>query len=103
MSFSLYEIPGTPETAGCEGSTESVRVPLLLNKWRSGLSFRELQDILALDIEALRSALIGLQRRNRVKCDGRGTAALWLLADGRHFHQIRTDHVCDHTSIKGST
>ena len=102
MTLSIYEIPGAPETAGREGSAESMRVLLLLNQWRRGLAFRELQDILALEVKTLQSTLLGLQRRYRVRCEGRGTAALWLLVDGRHFHLISTEHVSNHRTVKES-
>ena len=89
----LYEIPGNPETAGAEGSTLACKVLLLLNRWRSGMSFRQLQDATESDADTLRSALLGLQRRERVLCIGRGLAAIWVLMDSRHFDLIRAEQV----------
>jgi hypothetical protein len=78
----------TPDTAtpapdskpGSEGSDTCVQILLMLNTFIDGLSARELMTYTGHTADAVRQALIGLQRRGRIECLGRGKMSPWRLA-----------------------
>lgn len=102
MSLDDTHVPAdghqTPEDDhGREGSETGLRVLRALHACGpAGLGFAPLCAALQLPPFAVRHALLGLQRRHRVACLGRSTAAIWvcgpfvplaraqLLASGKH-------------------
>ena len=62
-----------------EGSDEACALLLVLNRHHFGSTVADLAILARMPQETARRALQGLQDRHRVRCFGRGAAALWTL------------------------